>query len=46
MDKVENFTVAYTLNETGFGVMTINYEQNIAYQHYSTKRGYVDSMVI
>ena len=46
MSQVQNFTAAYTVNETGFGILTINSRDRIAFEQFSTKRGYVDSMVI
>lgn len=46
MPTVYNYTASYTLNQTGFGILTINSNSQILYQHYSTEQGYVDSMVI
>ena len=46
MGHIYDFTAAYTVNETGFGVMTLNDPAKLTYMHLSTKRGYVDSMVL
>lgn len=45
IDKIEDFTAAYTVNETGFGVLTVD-SSEVVYNHYSTKRGLTDKMRI
>ena len=46
MPAIYDFTASYTANQTGFGVMTVNYNNQIKYEHFSTKEGLTDSMVI
>lgn len=46
MPIVYDYTASYTVNETGFGILTINSNNEILFSQYSTKRGFVDSMII
>jgi len=46
MDFVFDFTASYTQNQTGFGIVTVNSNQQIHYRHYSTVRGLTDEMTI
>ncbi len=46
MQNKYNYTAVYTVNETGFGMLTVNTNNQIQYSHYSTLRGFIDSMVI
>jgi hypothetical protein len=46
MPVVYNFTASYTANQTGFGILTTNANNEIAFDHYSTKNGLFDSIVI
>lgn len=46
MPSLKNYTAKYTVNETGFGILTINSNNQIGYQHYARKRGFFDSIVI
>ena len=46
MPVIYDFTASYTANETGFGILTANSNNEIKYQHYSTKSGLFDEMVI
>jgi hypothetical protein len=45
IDKIEDFTASYTINETGFGVLEID-ESAVNYVHYSTARGITDKISI
>lgn len=45
IDTVESFTASYTVNETGFGVFSID-QNAVNYVHYSTKRGITDQISI
>lgn len=45
IDTIEDFTAAYTINETGFGVLQID-QAAVNYIHYSTARGVTDKLVI
>lgn len=45
IDKIEDFTAAYTVNETGFGILSVD-SFEVVYSHYSTKRGLTDQMRI
>lgn len=42
---MNNYTAAYTVNETGYGVLSTNGRQ-VQYSHYSTAQGWMDSFVI
>lgn len=45
MSQAQPYTAAYTVNETGFGVIEST-QQQVTYSHYSTKQGYMDEIVI
>jgi hypothetical protein len=36
--KIKDFTAAYTVNETGFGILESTVD-NVVYRHLSTKQG-------
>jgi hypothetical protein len=45
MATLYNYTAAYTVNQTGFGILTANKDNKISWAQYSTARQtYVDSM--
>lgn len=46
MPYVYDFTASYTVNQTGFGVLTVNANSELKFEHYSTTAGKVDEMVI
>ena len=46
MPELNDYTASYTLNETGFGILTTNANSQVVYTHYSTRQGVTDSMVI
>lgn len=45
LEALNNYTASYTVNETGYGVLTTNSSQ-VGYAHYSTVQGWMDSFVI
>ena len=46
MTDLNDYTASYTVNETGFGILTSNKNEEVKYSHYSTKQGWMDSMTI
>ncbi len=45
MPTVYDYTASYTVNETGFGILTANQADKVSWAHFSTrKQGFVDSM--
>jgi hypothetical protein len=45
IDVIESFTASYTVNQTGFGIMSVD-KKTVTYTHYSTSRGITDSISI
>lgn len=45
IETIESFTASYTINETGFGIMSVD-DKTVTYTHYSTSRGITDSISI
>ena len=45
IDTIEDFTAAYTVSETGFGILEVSHD-SVQYRHLSTKRGEVDRLEI
>jgi hypothetical protein len=41
LDTIEAFTAAYTVNETGIGILEVS-SNNVRYRHISTARGETD----
>ena len=46
MQAIYDFTASYTANQTGFGVITVNFNSEIKYEHFSTTKGLTDTMSI
>jgi hypothetical protein len=47
LEVLNNYTASYTANQTGFGLVTSNVNNEVTYAHYSTtSQRFMDSMVI
>lgn len=46
MPVVNNYTASYTVNETGYGILSTNSNNEVSFSHFSTKQGWMDNFII